>query len=262
MQEPSLMNYSPFRCEWIIRGRNFGGGQVEVTVTRFDRYMGAQQLHTLPKAKRGESENSEDNQMAAAKRAKQQVRLRCKAIGADRMITLTYRENMQDRERLKRHFDALRRRLNKIQDFQYVAVPERQKRGAWHLHIAVRGRQNYRVLRAIWISIVGANNGNVNVRNPFRQRGQQHKLAAYLGKYLTKDFTEHKMNEKRYWSSRGIVIPERHPIDHILSDDPVKAIVTAFEAAQLTGATLDRCQTFWSQDLGYFWLATRENENG
>ncbi|VVE58787.1 bacteriophage-related protein [Pandoraea horticolens] len=259
MQEPSLVNDSAFRREWIIRGRNFGDGQVEVTVTRFDRYMGAQRLHTLPKAKRGESENSEDNQIAAAKRAKQQVRLRCKAIGADRMITLTYRENMQDKERLKLHFDRLRRRLNRIQNFQYVAVPERQKRGAWHLHIAVKGRQNYRVLRAIWISVVGADNGNVNVRNPFRQRSQQHKLAAYLGKYLVKDFTEHKMNEKRYWSSRGIVIPERHPINHILSDDPVKAIVIAFEAAQEVGASLANCQAFWNQDLGSFWLATKGN---
>ncbi|RRW87691.1 hypothetical protein EGJ54_25340 [Pandoraea apista] len=224
--------------------------------------MGAQRLHTLPKAKRGESENSEDNQMAAAKRAKQQVRLRCKAIGADRMITLTYRENMQDKERLKRHFDALRRRLNKIQDFQYIAVPERQRRGAWHLHIAVKGRQNYRVLRAIWQSIVGPNNGNVDVRNPFRQRGLRHKLAAYLGKYLTKDFAEHKMNEKRYWTSRGIVVPERHPIDHILSDDAPRAIVLAFEAAQEVGASLDQCQVFWSQDLGCFWLATREGYDG
>ncbi|WP_430733054.1 rolling circle replication-associated protein [Burkholderia stagnalis] len=112
--------------------------------------MGALSLNAKPKAKRGESENSESNLLDAAKRAKQQVRLRCKAIGADRMITLTYRENMQDKARLKRDFDALRRRLAKLSTFLYVATPERQKRGAWHLHVAVKGRQNYRVLRSIW----------------------------------------------------------------------------------------------------------------
>lgn len=259
MLETSISDWVAFRREWLIRGRNFGDGQVEVTATRFDRYMGAQQLHAMPKAKRGESENTEENQLAAAKRAKQQVRLRCKAIGADRMITLTYRENMEDRDRLKRDFDALRRRLGKFQNFQYVAVSERQKRGAWHLHVAVKGRQNYRVLRSIWHSIVGADNGNVDVRNPFRQRGLRHKLAAYLGKYLTKDFAEHKMNEKRYWTSRGIAVPERHPIGHILSNDPAKAIVMAFEAAQAVGASLDHCQVFWNQELGTFWLATRES---
>ncbi|QHE95132.1 hypothetical protein PI93_005570 [Pandoraea fibrosis] len=261
MLETSISDWVAFRREWLIRGRDFGDGQVEVTATRFDRYMGAQQLHAMPKAKRGESENTEENQLAAAKRAKQQVRLRCKAIGADRMITLTYRENMEDRDRLKRDFDALRRRLGKFQNFQYVAVSERQKRGAWHLHVAVKGRQNYRVLRSIWHSIVGADNGNVDVRNPFKQRGLRHKLAAYLGKYLTKDFAEHKMNEKRYWTSRGIVVPERHPIEHILCNDPARAILVAFEAAKAVGASLDQCQVFWNQELGCFWLSTRESLN-
>ncbi|WP_256253317.1 rolling circle replication-associated protein [Burkholderia ubonensis] len=133
--------------------------------------MSALSLNAKPKAKRGESENSESNLMDAAKRAKQQVRLRCKAIGADRMITLTCRENMTDKARLKRDFDKLLRRLGGLYDFQYVAVAERQKRGAWHLRVAVRGRQNYRVLRSIWQSIVGVGNGQINVRNPFKEKG-------------------------------------------------------------------------------------------
>uniref|UniRef100_A0A173GZW7 Uncharacterized protein n=1 Tax=Pandoraea faecigallinarum TaxID=656179 RepID=A0A173GZW7_9BURK len=57
-------------------------------------------------------------------------------------------------------------------------------------------------------------------------------LLPRLGKYLTKNFAEHKMNEKRYWTSRGITVPERHPIDHILGDDAPRAIVLASEAAQ------------------------------
>ncbi|GAB3628448.1 bacteriophage-related protein [Pandoraea terrae] len=80
-----------------------------------------------------------------------------------------------------------------------------------------------------------------------------------VGKYITKDFAEHALNEKRYLTSRGIEVPERHSIAHLLSDTPVEAIVTAFESAQLAGASLDRCQVFWNQDLGCFWLATRES---
>ena len=258
MHDESIGDFSAFRREWVIRGRNFGDGQVEITATRFDRYMGAQRLSAMPRAKRGESENTEDNLLDAAKRAKQQVRLRCKAIGADRMITLTYRENMQDKVRLKRDFDSLRRRLGALGGFQYVAVAERQQRGAWHLHVAVCGRQNYRVLRSIWQSIVGFDNGNVHVRNPFKEKGLRHKLAGYLAKYITKGFSEHAMNEKRYWTSRGVVVPERMPIDHILSDDPAEALKIAFAAAKRVGATLDRCQTFWRQELGCFWLSTRE----
>nr|WP_235357591.1 hypothetical protein [Burkholderia pseudomallei] len=175
------------------------------------------------------------------------------------MITLTYRENMLDKARLKRDFDKLRRRLGALGSFQYVAVAERQKRGAWHLHVAVKGRQNYRVLRSIWQSIVGIGNGQINVRNPFKEKGLRHKLASYLAKYITKDFAEHALNEKRYWTSRGIVVPEVMPIGHILSNDPAEALKTAFEAALRAGATLDRCQAFWRQELGVFWLSTREN---
>ena len=258
MHDESIGDFSAFRREWVIRGRNFGDGQVEITATRFDRYMGAQRMNAMPKAKRGESENSEDNLLDAAKRAKQQVRLRCKAIGADRMITLTYRENMLDKVRLKRDFDSLRRRLGALGGFQYVAVAERQQRGAWHLHVAVCGRQNYRILRSIWHGIVGFDNGNVHVRNPFKEKGLRHKLAGYLAKYITKGFSEHAMNEKRYWTSRGVEVPERMPIDHILSDDPAEALKIAFAAAERVGATLDRCQTFWRQELGCFWLSTRE----
>ncbi|KVC58890.1 hypothetical protein [Burkholderia stagnalis] len=263
MHDESIGDFSPFRREWVIRGRNFGDGQVEVTATRFDRYMGALSLNAMPKAKRGESENSESNLMDAAKRAKQQVRLRCKTIGANHMVTLTYRGAMADKDRLKRDFDALRRRLARLPklhagSWDYVAVPERHKSGGWHLHIAVKGRQNVRVLRSIWWSIVGDGMGNVHVRNPFKEKGLRHMLAAYLAKYITKNFTDHALNEKRYWASRGVVVPEVMPIDHITSNDPAEALKIAFKAALRAGATLDRCQAFWRQELGVFWLSTRE----
>ncbi|MFP3354636.1 hypothetical protein R0K04_25115, partial [Pseudoalteromonas sp. SIMBA_153] len=82
---------------------------------------------------------------------------------------------MQDKARAKRDFDRFRRRVSRVADFHYVAVLERQERGAWHVHIAVKGRQNYRVLRRIWLSVVGVGNGNIHVRNPFREKGLRHK---------------------------------------------------------------------------------------
>jgi hypothetical protein len=104
----------------------------------------------------------------------------------------------------------------------------------------------------------GFDNGNIHVRNPFKEKGLRHKLAGYLAKYITKGFSEHAMNEKRYWTSRGVVAAEHMPIDHILSDDPAEALKIAFAAAKRVDATLDRCQTFWRQELGCFWLSTRE----
>jgi len=81
--------------------------------------------------------------------AKKHVRERSKMIGADRMITLTYRENMTDRETALKHWDRFRRRMRKHKQFHYVAVIEEQARGALHFHIAVNGRQSYHLLRSI-----------------------------------------------------------------------------------------------------------------
>jgi len=52
--------------------------------------------------------------------------------------------------------------------------------------------------------------------------------------------------------------PERPPFDHLLSDHPAGALKIAFAAAKWAGATLDRCQTFWRQELGCLSLSTRE----
>ena len=61
-------------------------------------------------------------------------------------------------------------------------------------------------------------------------------LASYLAKYITKDFASHKLNEMRYWTSRGVVVCRSRPV----------------------GASLDRCEVFWRQELGVFWLSILE----
>ncbi|MFM0732625.1 hypothetical protein PQQ52_19260 [Paraburkholderia sediminicola] len=94
--------------------------------------------------------------------------------------------------------------------------------------------------------------------NPLKEKGFRHKLAGYPAKYVTKGFSEHAMNEKRYWTSRVEVVPERMPIDHLLSDDPAEALKIAFAAAERVGATLHLCQTFWRHELGRFCLSARE----
>ncbi|WGG51342.1 hypothetical protein [Rugamonas sp. DEMB1] len=63
--------------------------------------------------KRGESENREANDDDAGRRAKKNVKLCCKTIGADRMVTLTYRENMVDRDMALKHWKAFCRRVGK-----------------------------------------------------------------------------------------------------------------------------------------------------
>lgn len=178
-------------------------------------------LRSRPRAKRGESLNVEQSQISSAKRARKNVRLRTQSIVADRLLTLTYRENMTDYERLKKDFKAFMRRMKRAGLYHYVAVPEKQTRGAWHIHVAVRGRLVYQLVRSIWLKIVGGKGmGNVDVRNPSTGgKWKRHHLSAYIAKYIGKAFDHHELNKKRYWSSRGIEIPPSRD-SHIVFDSP------------------------------------------
>jgi hypothetical protein len=245
---------------YTARKRVFPDGQCVVTVTKDKYFLGPAQ--TRRRAKRGESEKREENDDDAGRRAKSKVSERCKAISADRMVTLTYRENMVDRDRALRDFKEFRRRLGKVVHFHYVAVIEEQERGALHFHVAVSGKQNYVLLRSIWQSVLGRGAdgeqmGQVNVRNPnsfgFSIKGA-HRLAAYIAKYCGKDMQCRALNQKRYFASKAIVLPEvqcwRLPNCTCMLD----AVHTAFR--MIEGHCMDDLVTWCNNGLGVVYLAT------
>lgn len=246
---------------YTARRRVFEDGQCEVTVSYEKRFQGAA---IMPKnrTKRGESENREANDDDAGRRAKKNVRHRCKTIGADRMITLTYRENMVDRERALKHWKAFCRRLGKVSHFHYVAVIEEQQRGALHFHVAVQGRRNYALLRSIWQSVLGTDAegrqlGQVHVRDPHRfgfgSKGA-HKLASYIAKYCGKEMNARDLNQKRYFSSKGIPVPEVESwrLPHVTN--MLDAARAAFDL--LAGHSLAGMQTWCNNGLRVVHLAT------
>lgn len=147
----------------------------------------------------------------AARRAKTQVRRWIMSQRLDYMVTLTYRENVEDRARavsdLSKFITQVRSHYKG--DFPWLAVPERQKRGAWHFHLAVRGWQNVDLLRSIWRGIVGE--GNIDVRTPRagkRARYGRLALAYYLSKYMMKDKDDTEPGESRYYRGREATMVE------------------------------------------------------
>ena len=69
--------------------------------------------------------------------------IRCNITGDknELFITLTYSENMTDKERLYEDYKKFYKRLQyhfKNCEFLYIAVAEPQERGAWHLHILLK----------------------------------------------------------------------------------------------------------------------------
>jgi hypothetical protein len=67
----------------------------------------------VKKSARGEGDRQQSIERSA-RRAKTQVRRRCKMIQADQILTLTYRENMTDFDRLQCDFKAFVKKLRTL----------------------------------------------------------------------------------------------------------------------------------------------------
>jgi hypothetical protein len=182
--------------------RNYGDGYVEAS-------WGYKVTEAKKRTERGKSENKEENEERSIHRAKAQLRRKCMAAGFDHLATLTYRENITDRERAFRNFESFIRLVHSyLSDWKYIAVHEFQKRGAVHFHLGVKGYQDVTLLRTLWRLVVG--DGNIDVSYKKSKKGGKWKkadLAQYLAKYIGKDM-ETGLNERRFRASPGIYIPE------------------------------------------------------
>ncbi|MGQ0667079.1 MAG: rolling circle replication-associated protein [Nitrospiraceae bacterium] len=190
---------------WSVKIHDFGKQWIESSWGKVDPRPGKRGF-------KGQSANKEQNEKRAQARAKGEIRRRCLSIGADHLITLTYRDNVEDRERVLTDLERLRCMLSRVgYPMPYVAVLECQKRGAIHSHLAVRGFQDIRLLRRCWYKIVGKAQGQVNVKGP-RPGTSPVKLARYLSKYISKaiDSQPREFEEHRYFCSLGIVVPTEH----------------------------------------------------
>lgn len=141
---------------------------------------------------------------SSVQRTKKMLRQHCMAKKVDRLLTLTYRDNMQDRRRCYEdcvRFITRARAVNLLR--VYVAVAEQQKRGAWHVHIAIRGYMPVLTLRRLWRNVVGELGGNIDIA--YRHRGDQAnspwRIAAYLSKYIGKAVAQLPPGERSYWAS-------------------------------------------------------------
>ena len=190
------------QARYSVTLRDYGGGLCEI---------GWSFIPLRPPFKsagRGISDQRELNEMRAGRRARSRLRQLILSANADHLLTLTYRENVTDFKQsckdLSRFIRAVRTHLP---GWVFVAVPEKQKRGAWHWHLAVVGRQDVVLLRKLWLRVVGE--GNIDVEPPKRGVNRRLAIVKYLGKYLAKGFEEghRELNGHRYRASHGIQIP-------------------------------------------------------
>lgn len=191
------------------------------------------------------------NRERATRRARTKVRRLCKAKGLDTLLTLTYRENMVDRERMARDLDVFLKRVRRvIPDFEYVCAFERQKRGAWHAHLATRRInyhyqvkgvlvKSYSLLRSMWREVVGHDNGNVDVSRNRSVSRSSAKLASYLSKYIGKSFDSAARYQNSY-SASGRALPDAI-VERVLSPNAADALDALCDlvAAEMATQKLD-----------------------
>lgn len=178
----------------------------------------------------------------SAARAKRTCRHKIKAAGSGSLLTCTYRENMTDFDRMRSDWAAFMRKVKRaIPGFRAVFAFEPQERGSWHCHAAIdklppwlwvpQGERSpvrvkvrsWDYLRRLWRSVVGADNGNIDVDGhlktrhglPGKHRASESlaKLAGYVSKYLTKDHATGPEGRNRWGSTQGIDLPRPRMID-------------------------------------------------
>lgn len=201
---------------------------------------------TKPMTEEEEAAKAQANHKRAVRRASQNIRWLCKAMEVDRLLTLTYRENLEDRDQVRRDFQEFLRLVRKQEpEWKYVAVLEKQDRGAFHIHCAVKGFQRIKFIRKCWYQALGGfgdeqgavTPGQVDITSPKKRWGSgvkewaTEKLAGYITKYLAKTFDETAAEKRRYWAAKGVSAP------------PVRRLwvggANMFEAIQSCLATLE-----------------------
>lgn len=185
-----------------------------------------------------EERKREASLQRSAARAKRTCRHKIKSSEFASLLTCTYRENMVDFDRVRRDWAAMLRKLQRaIPGFQAVYAFEQQSRGAWHVHAAIHklpawltvpdgtGRsarmvtvRSWDYVRRLWRSVVGQDNGNVDVdghrktragrRRHYRQHESLAKLAGYVSKYLTKAYADGLSGRNRWGSTQGCGAPK------------------------------------------------------
>ncbi len=171
----------------------------------------------LPRGVRGQGD-LERNRERAARRAKKKIRFACKSGGFDLMVTLTTRNAIIDRDVFQKIIEKFVRLVRKAtgDSLHYVLALEKHdsektsenKRGSLHAHIALKGRQDYKLLQSVWNYRVCGGLGYVRVTNGSRKMSTS-RIAGYISKYASKSISDVAFNKKSYWISRNISKPVR-----------------------------------------------------
>ena len=147
------------------------------------------------------------------RRARSTVKRKCLSYLPDRMLTLTFKENLTDLKHAWNIFKSFNSRMKRRYGhrWRYIVVPEFQKRGAVHFHLAIDGYYSVNTVRAIWRKCTGSLSGNIDITSPRKAANKSSwnpkRIANYISKYITK-LDSVDFNARRFASGGDIPEPQ------------------------------------------------------
>lgn len=211
-------------CHGLISEYRDTGNGIYLTARRYptgDVEMVGIRLESEDTLKRGggaKRKNTQKTEMdlltlhKSVQRARVTVRRKVLTIAADNLLTLTFRENVTDIDDAWKCFHYFIKQMRKRyrERWRYVAVPEYQKRGAVHFHLAIAGYYHHSTVRRCWLAAVGEKGGNIDFSSAKRRFGSNtknsKKIAGYIAKYITKEDSS-EFNRRRFSSGGKIQLP-------------------------------------------------------
>lgn len=258
-----------------VKGHDLGNGHLEVSFRRgdvakeldWDRVMILDHLELMDRWREEcEEERRQRALKVAANRAKKRVRQLCKAMGADTLLTLTYKANETDLQRCKADLKAFNRKmLGEFPEFCFIAAFEHQERGALHIHMATRripreikrvsaeGHpytvNSYNVIRALWRSVTKERQGNIDVQRTKRNSTRSPaRIATYIAGYIIKEFAEGEKWTNRWTKYGKCDVPP--PVDLGTVDTALEGLKAAMACLNSKHALVDLVFSRWG-DWGY-----------
>lgn len=214
-----------------------------------------------PETKEEREQRQERCRQSSCRRAKRKVRHLVRQLSELHMFTLTTRAVISDIEEFKRRFDLFRRAVKAqakryARNFDYIAVPELQERGAWHLHMACESRALKGLMIRVWQRL---NPEGAYVHHRANRGGKrpQKALAAYLSKYVSKTFDNDKeKGAKKYWCSRTLIRPRVSTYLMPPGTTIEQVVRHVLSWGAFAYADKKNWDTWLSENAGIFWYST------
>jgi hypothetical protein len=254
-------------------------GQLEFSIRTVDTRLAAmaarRAFEGFPKRVGPAPETDRDDNIRKAKlRAKAQVKLLSMELGVDRLLTFTIRkvgEVVMGYDEVLKAWDYFRRMALKWdKNFRYVAAPEVQKNGQFHIHAGVRGFVRVEHLTRMWQIALNRVQGrsqelvkgqdspgtcNITKRLQGAALTKAKNIARYIAKYIGKAL-ETGFGRKSHFHTTGIKITpaQRQWLEAESRDDAILEVLRAYGLIDDVGVPLasiwcrDGCSAWFSVD--------------